>query len=282
MILLENVQHLLRLHSGANLRIVLDALEDMKYRWAYRVVDSRGFGLPQRRQRVIILASRGDLDPAAVLFSQAVDPEVDDTIELVDGHAYGFYWTEGKRGVGWARDAVPTIKGGSGLGIPSPPAVYSTTTRTAGTPTIEDAERLQGFPAGWTDVSLNGVDLKAGARWKLVGNAVSTPVGQWLGRALANPGAPLPEESLSPLDVKRAWPDAATIRNGKRFKVDTSQYVAVASHVPIVDFLNDPLKPLSTKALRGYISRAREGTKKFPVGFLENLERQARQQDHAA
>ena len=36
----------------------------------------------------------------------------------------GFYWTEGLRGLGWAVDAVPTLKGGSTIGIPSPPAIW--------------------------------------------------------------------------------------------------------------------------------------------------------------
>jgi len=36
----------------------------------------------------------------------------------------GFYWTEGLRGLGWAVDAVPTLKGGSTIGIPSPPALW--------------------------------------------------------------------------------------------------------------------------------------------------------------
>ena len=65
-------------------------------------------------------------------------------------HACGFYWTEGLRGLGWAVDAVPTLKGGSTIGIASPPAIRLARDRRLVTPGIEDAERLQGFPAGWT------------------------------------------------------------------------------------------------------------------------------------
>jgi DNA (cytosine-5)-methyltransferase 1 len=279
LLLLENVQHLLRLEKGENLRIVLDALEEMGYRWAYRVVDSRGFGLPQRRLRIIILASRGPVDPCAVLFSRSVQPEIDDAITVQDGHHYGFYWTEGKRGVGWAKDAVPTIKGGSGLGIPSPPAVFDSLRRFAGTPTIEDAERLQGFLPGWTDVSTDGNELRPGARWKLVGNAVSVPVGRWLGEALVK-DAVAPDPSLfSPLEERKAWPDSAAGFNGRRYRVTSSTHVEVAAHTPIAEFLNDPLKPLSTRALMGYLSRARAGTKVLPAEFLEALEIQAAEQD---
>ena len=38
--------------------------------------------------------------------------------------AHGFYWTEGIKGLGWAANAVPTLKGGSTVGVPSPPAVW--------------------------------------------------------------------------------------------------------------------------------------------------------------
>lgn len=275
-LLLENVQHLLRLSSGANMHILLDELERLKFRWAYRVVDTRGFGLPQRRLRVIILASRGDIDPGSVLFSKSVEPKFDDTIgDLEPGHAYGFYWTEGKRGVGWARDAVPTIKGGSGLGIPSPPAVFDTRTQTAGTPTIRDAERLQGFEADWTDVTYNDAPLRLGHRWKMVGNAVSVPVAAWLGEELAEPAADFNRELLVELDGRRAWPGAAYGDGTSRYQVRVTTHVAESQHQPVVDFLNEDLKPLSTRALLGYISRARAGTKRFPDGFIEALERQA-------
>lgn len=275
-LLLENVQHLLRLSSGANMHIILNELERLKYRWAYRIVDTRGFGLPQRRHRVIILASRGDVDPGAVLFNAHVLPDFDDTIgPLEEGHTYGFYWTEGKRGVGWARDAVPTIKGGSGLGIPSPPAIFDPATGTAGTPTICDAERLQGFEPGWTDATLNDAALKAGQRWKMVGNAVSVPLADWLGRELASPASAFDSTLVSPLDSKRAWPTAAYGNLTKRSAVAVSTHVEVAAHEAITDFLHDPLKPLSKRALMGYMHRARTGTKKFPDGFIEALEIQA-------
>ena len=43
------------------------------------------------------------------------------------GMRHGFYWTEGTRGLGWAADAVPTLKNGSTIGIPSPPAILMPT-----------------------------------------------------------------------------------------------------------------------------------------------------------
>lgn len=281
-VILENVHHLLKLRSGANLQAILDEFEYQGYRWAYRVVDSRGFGLPQRRQRVIILASRGDIEPSTVLFADAADPDIDDSVVLEAGHRYGFYWTEGKRGIGWARDAVPTIKGGSGLGIPSPPAVFDTVSGLAGTPTIRDAERMQGFQPDWTEIMLDDAAIRPGSRWRLVGNAVSVPVGEWLGQRLAHPLAVLDEVLLTPLSEKRAWPSAAMSRDGQRLAVSISSHVETRAHVPINEFLSEPLKLLSTRALRGYLNRATTGTKKFPSGFLEALSRQADEQSEAA
>ncbi len=282
-LLFENVSHLLRLDRGAAIRSLLDTLEEHRYRWAYRLVDTRGFGIPQRRLRVIILASLGDVDPAGVLFTDEVEPDFDDTIgPLLDGYSYGFYWTEGKRGVGWAKDAVPTIKGGSGLGIPSPPAVFVVDTATAGTPTICDAERLQGFPQGWTDVPFDGKSVKLGSRWRMVGNAVSVPVAEWVGDALALPGCWDPDGRSTPLDPSRPMPHAAFGSRDGRFRAEVSTHVRSQGHEPITEFLQERLKPLSLRALDGYLHRARSGHKKFPPGFLKALEKQAGHRAEAA
>jgi len=275
-LLLENVQNLLRLGRGATMREILAELDRLKYRWAYRVVDSRGFGLPQRRKRVIILASRGDLSPAPILFARHVDAETDDTVGLLEqGHSYGFYWTEGRRGVGWTQDAVPPIKGGSGLGIPSPPAIFDVATMTATTPTIGDAERLQGFECDWTNIFLNDAPIKLGARWKMVGNAVSVPVAKWLGEELAQPASELDETRVSDLIEKRAWPNAAFGDAKKRYAFKVSTHVETPTHQPIGEFLGLERNSLSKKALTGYVKRAREGSKRFPPEFIDALQRQA-------
>lgn len=57
-VLLENVSFILALNRGHAMRHVIGELERLGYRWAYRVIDSQAFGLPQRRQRLFLLASR--------------------------------------------------------------------------------------------------------------------------------------------------------------------------------------------------------------------------------
>lgn len=117
-LLLENVSFMLSLDRGNAMTWLVEQLEGRGFTWAYRVVDSQAFGLPQRRQRVLLLASRSE-DPRPILLNQDEHPALAGSHH--DELGCGFYWTEGLRGLGWAIDAVPTLKGGSGLGIPSPP-----------------------------------------------------------------------------------------------------------------------------------------------------------------
>ncbi len=66
-LLLENVPFMLQLHQGKAMRYLVDELERLGFVWAYRVVDTRAFGIPQRRKRVLLLASRTE-DPRQPLF----------------------------------------------------------------------------------------------------------------------------------------------------------------------------------------------------------------------
>ena len=277
LIVMENVSNLLRLQKGAAMRAVLAELEDLGYRWAYRLVDSRGFGLPQRRLRVVILASRTDIEPSAVLFGQHHEPKFDDSIVEPDPRSlYGFYWTEGRRGVGWAKDAVPTIKGGSGLGIPSPPAVYNPSSGWTGTPTLTDAERLQGFDPGWTDIELPDQRVREGDRWRMLGNAVSVPLSTWIAGELSKeptwecelPGQPFTDGPL---------PNAAKGGSGFWEKILCSTHVEMSEHQPLGEFLRDPLKDLSRKAIAGYVKRVMDGHKRLPEAFIRDLKLQERE-----
>ena len=48
-VVLENVRNMLSLDQGHAMRFLVGSFEDLGYRWAYRLVDSRATGLPQRR-----------------------------------------------------------------------------------------------------------------------------------------------------------------------------------------------------------------------------------------
>ena len=77
-VLLENVPGLLNWHMRDDppqppaITHVVSELERLGYRWAHRVIGLTGFGIPQRRRRVFVVASR-DGDPRDVLLApQAV------------------------------------------------------------------------------------------------------------------------------------------------------------------------------------------------------------------
>jgi DNA (cytosine-5)-methyltransferase 1 len=267
-LLLENVPFMLQLHAGKAMSFLVDELEDLGFMWAYRVVDARAFGLPQRRQRVLLLASRTE-DPREVLFQgEEQEPEAPDHEKV----ACGFYWTEGIRGLGWAVDAVPTLKGGSTVGIPSPPAIRLPFDRTIVTPDIRDAERLQGFPHDWT---LPAVDEqheygRKGWRWRLVGNAVSVPVARWLGMCLQAPEKRC-AHGEKPLKRGESWPKAAWGRKGESYRVDRSPWPVREPYQHLVDFLSFPSAPLSERATAGFLERTKISSLHFPSGFLRDV-----------
>ena len=264
-VVIENVYFMLHLGKGSAIEHILDRLEQRGYRWAYRVVNSRAFGLPQRRRRVFVVASQS-YDPRDVLLADDAGVRTWPDVDMA--HPIGFYWTEGRTGHGLTADAVPPLKAGSTLAIPCPPAVLLPSGRVA-TPTIEAVERLQGFPGGWTSV------LRAKStqrhRWRLLGNAVSVPVAEWIGHRLAEPGC-YDASGDAPLDTARSWPTAAWNVDGRRVAARVTEYPVRRRRGRISAFATEHWPNLSQRALRGFARRAREGRLKYPPGFLDALE----------
>lgn len=266
-LLLENVPFMLQLQRGKAMRYLVDELEALGFIWAYRVVNARAFGIPQRRQRVLLLASRSE-DPRPALFGCDAG---EDSPAFSRSRLCGFYWTEGLRGLGWAIDAVPTLKGGSTIGIPSPPAIWDALDGSITTPDIRDAERLQGFEENWTAPAAEASGVRHTHRWKLVGNAVSVPVAEWIGRRLVDPGGEAP--AGIPLKRGLAWPRAAWGHKEKVYAVDISTFPVREQAPTLREFLRFPRAPLSQRAANGFLSRALLSGLKFEDGFLEDVRR---------
>jgi DNA (cytosine-5)-methyltransferase 1 len=270
-VLIENVPFMLQLNRGQAILYLVSQLESLGYNWAYRVVDAQAFGLPQRRKRVFLIASK-QYEPWHVLFAEEHRPKQS---SYHTGMACGFYWTEGTRGLAWAVDAVPTIKGGSTIGIPSPPAVWMPDGRIV-TPDIRDAERLQGFPADWTKPAEKVA--RTGHRWKLVGNAVSVKAAIWVGTCLrsmqATRSIPLvPYE----YDKSVAWPSAAFGRatcghcKSDRGGVEISDWPHAERNQHLSTFLHYEPKDLSFKAVTGFIDRLSASSLRYPKEFMDAL-----------
>jgi DNA (cytosine-5)-methyltransferase 1 len=267
-VVVENVPFMLQLGGGNAMRAIVDEFERRGYRWAYRVIDSWSFGLAQRRERVYLVASR-ELDPASVLLADETGIQRPHT--AIGELAHGFYWTEGQGGLGWAVDAVPTLKNGSTIGIASPPAVLLPDGRVVKLG-VRDGERLQGFETDWT-LPAESV-AKPSARWGLVGSAVSVPVAEWLGNRLVAPGAYdsgrdgwFPSSGMAPR--------AARFDGKRRFSVTIGVDPIGVRPASILSFMRkgEPAELLSAKAAMGFLLRTRRAKLKFAPGFIEAVER---------
>ena len=100
---IENVAGLLSSNGGRDLGAILGALGDLGYGYAYRVLDARHFGVPQRRRRVFIVGHLGGrgaaevlLEPEGVRRDPATGPEAGQEVAGTLGRGSGSR--------GWAQD----------------------------------------------------------------------------------------------------------------------------------------------------------------------------------
>ena len=261
-VLIENVPFMLRLNRGKAIKVIVDKLESLGYRWAYRTIDARSFGLPHRRPRVFLLASLTE-NPGAIL----LDVDKGKQPRGNGARSFGFYWTEGNRGIGWAPNSLPVLKAGSAIGVPSPPAMILPCGRVA-TPHLCDAERLQGFPPFWTAPASQIVASRH--RWRLIGNAVNVRVAQWLGIRLA--GRHQTELSDSEILMTPPWPNAAFCVNGKRRTIDVSAFPVARRFEPLHEFLRFKPSPLSQKATNGVYTRLQSSSLNPAPVLLDRLQ----------
>lgn len=279
-ILLENVPNLLSLHAGAGMNYLTSQLEGLGYRWAYRTIDTRTTGLPQRRRRVLLLASLNE-DPAPVLLDNETSPPamvaLTPTIQDESPEASGFYWTEGRNGLGLVPDAIPTLKGGSTLGLPSEPAIWIPGARLGRRfvlPSNEDGEALQGLPRGWTQAAV--VDGEKNLRWKLIGNAVPTTLSEWVGRRLSDGSRRARRgrtEASQPLDRGRRWPPAGRGDIHGAWADGSDEWPLGRQHAHLHEVLDaTSARPLSYRAVTGFLSRLDESGRTVPGSFYRDLE----------
>jgi DNA (cytosine-5)-methyltransferase 1 len=194
--LLENVKNLRFIGDGAAFRIVVDALEEAGYEIYCETLNALDFGLPQNRERLIIVGFREDLDSEDFEIPTEKSGAVLDTewkqrgaltLLLEDDPDQCYYAGEDiqrKR-----RESVddpnevprPSIwhENRAGQVKPRP---YSAALRAEGSwryimingernPTIRELLRLQGFP-DWFEISNSN---RSRAR-KLTGNTVPVPM----------------------------------------------------------------------------------------------------------
>jgi DNA (cytosine-5)-methyltransferase 1 len=93
------------------------------------------------------------------------------TLDAASRHGIGVYPTLG------VRDA----KGPSSNADQAPPLVMPAGVRRL---TPRECERLQGFPDDWTRWTADGREIADSHRYRMMGNAVTVPVAEWLGHRL--------------------------------------------------------------------------------------------------
>lgn len=192
----ENVPGVLSSNRGRDFGAFLWSLGNMGYRWAYRVLDAQWFGVPQRRRRVFVVASLGEVCPGAVLFeSESLCRDTpsrgkagtDDTGSTGDGVARCYSLTPGSnRGEALIKEADTSTTllanmvktGDSGMRIVQQAQVRRLT--------VTECERLQGFPDDYTAIPYRGRAVAADSpRIAALGNSMAVPVVKWIGERIA-------------------------------------------------------------------------------------------------
>ena len=234
-VVLENVPFLMSLAQGAALRLITTTLTERGYRWAYRVVDSNAFGLPQRRnlgncRSPAATATRGTCSSSMTPKSPCPQANTRTRRAVSTGPRVCAHSAGPSTGSRRSSAAPP-------VGVASPPAIRMPTGRYV-TPDLRDAERLQGFPVDWTAPAEEVA--KAGERWRLVGNSVSVPAAAWIGRRLASPGCYDASDDLPWTGAK--WPRRAAWADldGVVHSADVGPWPEWHAREPLADFLAYP------------------------------------------
>lgn len=181
-VLIENVAGLFNSNNGDDFAVILSTLNDLGYGVAWRLLNSRYFGVPQSRPRVYLCCWKGQpgkalsamfedgvpSKPAGARSSFITESTPKGKYPRVPVTGYCLAATSGRHtGTDWSRTYVTCFEGVRRL-------------------TPIECERLQGFPDNWTNVEGDNEDSDS-HRYAAIGNAVSVPVIEWIaGRIKAN------------------------------------------------------------------------------------------------
>lgn len=177
-VIIENVAGLFTSNQGRDFGVILQTLSSLGYGVAWRLLNSRYFGIPQSRTRVYFCCWKQnpikalnvmfDREGAAKPINERIDfiteESAPNAYPKVPKVAYCLAASSGRHtGTDWSRTYVVCEDGVRRL---SP---------------IE-SERLQGFPDNWTlpsQDSINDENINT-LRYTAIGNAVSVPVVDWV------------------------------------------------------------------------------------------------------
>ena len=183
-VFIENVSGLFTSNKGRDFGVILQTLSSLGYGIAWRLLNSRYFGVPQSRSRVYLCCYRNNPQKAfKVMFDyQGAEKPKNERIDFITEEsqpgeypkvpkvAYCLAATSGRHtGTDWSRTYVVCKEGVRRL---SP----------------VESERLQGFPDNWT-LPLNenpyNEDINT-LRYTAIGNAVTVPVVEWIAERVSS------------------------------------------------------------------------------------------------
>ena len=209
----ENVPGVLSSSGGRDFGSIVGGMAELGYGFAYRVLDSQYFGVPQRRRRVFLVGHLGDWRrAAAVLLEREGMSRIPAKVQSQDGLAAdlldeirclgcGVAWGQDgprencpKCGAppSWCDTICGTLSDGAhmGGGLNGQDATSGRILVHCGRPrrlTVRECERLQGFPDDYTAIPWRGrpaSECPDGPRYKALGNSMAVPVMSWIGRRI--------------------------------------------------------------------------------------------------
>lgn len=181
-IIIENVPGLLNSHDGEDFRMVIETLDELGYGLSWRIFDAKYFGTPQRRRRVYIVGSLGDMRSARVLFdtdtnsvpySESGRKESVYTGRLNEGISAPNVYSIQHAGIGRKPSAGP-----QGKGFRADGETYTLDSRGSA-----DAVCSPDVAFGIRESSRISKELDS-RRFRAVGNAVAVPIIEWIGKRI--------------------------------------------------------------------------------------------------
>jgi len=162
----ENVKGLLSHEEGRTITTILQTLDGLGYDVEWQVLNSKNHGVPQNRERIIIIGHRRE-EPYKFIFP--IREETKGAIRMARKKDEKFSQTS----MVYSETGVsPTLTKSGSENVPV--AEWKRTI------TINEAERLQGFPDDWTKYGIDDdgktVEISLRERFARMGNAVTTKV----------------------------------------------------------------------------------------------------------
>ena len=165
--LIENVEGLIKGGMVGLFNEVFSSLQELGYNVRWKSLNSIYYGVPQSRQRVLIIGYRNDLGiPPRFPVPDKEITLIGDVIENLDFHSRGQF------------DKRLKNKNSLAYTLTKTPSMFFVKNGIKVKPTIEELKILQGFP-DWFKFEGSYMDI-----WGLIGNSVPPPLSYRVGKVI--------------------------------------------------------------------------------------------------